>query len=138
MRWSALKKRLVLLFDPGLDVDIHLTGLEKAKSQGAFTHLGLLRIRVDGAVVWDFPHQFKVSLADHPGCTLATLMGVLHAYLDLPKNELLTSTVPDDPFDLRLALACMDRRIGKKKLLALADRPDTPDFVRRILALRFP
>lgn len=137
MRWSALKKRLVLLFDPGLEVDIHLAGLEKAKNRGAFTHLGLLRIRVEGEVVWEFPHHFKGALAHHPGTSLASLMTVLHAYLDLPRDELLTAPVPDDPFGLRLALAAMDRRLGKKKLLALAHEPLTPDFVRRILALRF-
>ena len=134
MRWSALKKQLMPLFDDEMAVTIHLTSLVRAKNQGALTHLGRLEIRAKGQAVWLFPDDFKEELKAHPGITLATLMGLLHTYLLLPSAELLTTRLQEDPLLLIPTLACLDRRVGKRRLRKVST--DLPHAMQIAVALR--
>ena len=133
MRWSALKKQLMSLFDETMDVEIHLTSLANAKNKGALTHLGKLEIRAKGRLVWAFPDHFREELADH-SLTLGSLMGLLHTYLELPKAELLSCRLEEDPLHLIPTLACLDRRVGKRQLRRLSG--ETPERILTVAEMR--
>lgn len=150
-RWSRTKSTIEALFADGLDLRLHTT---------AYTIPGRNPVKLprhwatlNGEVIWDFPRDYLpqnapdgVTAVPYPLSPYWKGLGnrsdvgaVLQAYLDCPRDELLTRVIAEDHHDLGDLLRAADRRLGRTRLLmwAMTTLPRFDCPARKVLKARF-
>lgn len=124
--WSKLQKRLYLLFDPKINLQIQCR-LVRMDSRRGSTDIPRYWMTLDKEVIWDYPGQFKsengtVTRADshkvvyYPHQTDVSLISeLIREYIDTPECEILSKQFDNDHWGLVNILRAADRRIGLRR-----------------------
>lgn len=133
MRWSHLKKLLINIFDPNIDLDIHCSAY-----RGEGFQIGRYWLVLDGKTIFDEPKNISKQLAaGTPNSSATTITGLLRSYLDTPKDELLVAKFDGDCFGVIDLLRACDRRVGKRRLIEMMNN-NPSDAVKKVIVARFP
>ena len=117
-RWSKLKKRIDDLLIPGAEVRC---SVYRMKSQRGTIDLPRICIAVDRHTIWDYPKDFigkdlkgsrRGGYYPYDG-NVNVLTGILHEYINTPKEEIRTRKFPEDRWGFVDLLKILDRRLQK-------------------------
>lgn len=140
-RWSKIKKRIEDLFAEGLNLQIYstfYTTTSKHDSYNSPRHWFVL----DKEVIFDFPGQFfnkgpdetRIEYLDGENYKISCL---IQEYIELPKEQLLSTHLEMDKWGVIDILRAADRRIGKDRLLERFKDVSSDSAVKKILRKRF-
>lgn len=119
-QWSRLQSALYGVIDGTTGFQLHCC----AYDTGECVPLPRYWVTIGKEVVWDFP---KDAMWDDSDWTFSgeasNISRLIRDYVDCPRGELLSRTF-DDRWQLLPYLQACDRRIGKRRLVQLLERPD--------------
>ena len=140
--WSSLQRQVYGLIDPGIRFQVHC-GVYRMASERGSTDLPRYWITLGRDVIWDYPAQF-VGLPSHPNrvpiqhypydSDVSSISALLRAYIDTPRNSVLTAHFEDDHWGLINILRAADRRIGSRHWAALRRRIHNPAALKVLQA----
>jgi len=117
MRWSQLQRLIYSLWCDDIRLQIHCAGYPLSGSES----VGRYWITLGKEIIWDVPKDFPEECAKGTYNTVASeITRVIRAYLDLPRGEVMTKVFADDRWGLIDIFRAADRRLGTKRLAALA------------------
>jgi hypothetical protein len=119
-RWSKLRKPVEDLFVVGLHLGIQCSTIRTtSNNEGSLVEvLGTFVVRLDKAVIWDFPKQFVTYWSGYPdggnqySYSVSDINCLLRDYLDTPKVALPGKQFERDYFGITDILKAADRRLG--------------------------
>lgn len=133
VRWSHLKKLLLNIFDPDIDLNIYCSAY-----RGEDMQIGRYWIVLSGETIFDEPkHISKQLAAGVPNSAATTITGLLRAYIDTPKDQLMTAEFSGDDFGIVDLLRACDRRIGKRRLAEMMNH-NPSKAMEKVIVTRFP
>ena len=110
--WSKLQSALYKVIDKDVGFQMHSCSYDIGDGVGIPRYW----ITIGRQIVWDFPKNAVWDKGDWYFYDEAkSISRLIKAYVDCPKDELLTNTFDDRWQMLPYLLAC-DRRIGKRRL----------------------
>ena len=86
------------------------------------TELGIFTVRLGKSVIWDFPSQFVTYWTSYPdggnhySYSVSDINGLLRAYLDTPRGQLLSREFDRGYFGICNILRAADRRLSLARL----------------------
>ena len=118
--WSKLQSALYKVIDRGVDFQMHSCSYDI----GDWVGIPRYWITIGKDIVWDFPKNAMWDGSDWNFFDEAKgLSRLIRAYVDCPKDELLTCAFSDRWKMLPFLLAC-DRRIGKRCLAQMLEKEE--------------
>lgn len=113
MRWSQLQKLIYNVWSEELNLQIHTN----AYSLSGSASVGRYWITLGKDIIWDVPRDFPEEKAKGTYNQVASeITEVIKAYLDTPREELLSRVFEKDRWGIIDVLRASDRRIGRKSL----------------------
>ena len=133
--WSKLQKKLYTVIDEDIDFQMHCT-VYRMNSQRGSAGLPRYWITLGKEVIFDYPKDFAQNTEGYPYETdISEISDLIREYLDTPAGDLFEKEFSDDRWGLAAILKAADKRIGKSKLVALADQNPVRS-VQKIVAAR--
>lgn len=133
-RWSKLQKLIEGLFDPKINLRLHMTPY-RMKSQMGSTDLPRYWLALNKEIVFDYPGNIKAKgYYPYQVNDISDISHTLRTYYDCPKDQLLTAPIHDE-FGILNILRAADRRLGQTALQMWSK--DKPPEVQKILNERF-
>jgi len=118
--WSKLQSALYKVIDKDVGFQMHSCSYDIGDGVGIPRYW----ITIGRQIVWDFPKNAVWDKGDWYFYDEAkSISRLIKAYVDCPKDELLTNTFDDRWQMLPYLLAC-DRRIGKRRLAQMLAREE--------------
>ena len=118
--WSKLQSALYKVIDKDVGFQMHSCSYDIGDGVG----IPRFWITIGRQIVWDFPKNAVWDKGDWYFYDEAkSISRLIKAYVDCPKDELLTNTFDDRWQMLPYLLAC-DRRIGKRRLAQMLAREE--------------
>jgi hypothetical protein len=121
--WSKLQKRVYAMVSPDVPFQIHFVAYPMRSQRGS-TLIPRCFITIGDNIIWDYPRDFPVDCTSpYSPCVKAhAITSILHQWLDTPGARLLKTEYPGDEWGLTDILLAIDRRMGRKRLLLLAEK----------------
>ena len=117
MRWSKLQKLIYNIWCDDLRLQIHTNAYALSGSAS----IGRYWITLDKDIIWDVPRDFPEETAKGTYNSVASeITEVIKAYLDAPREEILSRAFESDLWGLIDIFRVADRRLGRKSLEQLA------------------
>ena len=132
-RWSKLQKALYNIVDPDMKFEIHCSVFWKrscwlSKKNRGKEYVPRFWITLKKEIIWDFPAMFleHETLCRCGFCSTIKnsydfsgnytwVAETIRAYLDTPKEQLLTASFEDDKYGFVDIIRAVDRRIGQER-----------------------
>lgn len=132
MRWSQLQKLIYNVWSADLDLQIHTN----AFALSGTASVGRYWITMGKEIIWDVPRDFPQEKAKGTCNSVASeITEVIKAYLDTPREELLSRVFETDRWGIIDIFRVSDRRLGRKSLEQIA-KTTLPESAKRILEAR--
>jgi hypothetical protein len=113
MRWSQLQKLIYNVWSDDLHLQIHTN----AYALSGTASVGRYWITLGKEIIWDVPRDFPEEKAKGKYNFVASeITEVIRAYLDTPREELLSRVFETDRWGLIDIFRVSDRRLGRKSL----------------------
>jgi hypothetical protein len=129
-RWSKLEKRISNLVADNINFAVKCTVYHYRGKHGP-RHVPRYWITFNKEIIWEFPGEYY----DGWWGVFHNISKLIEEYIDTPRNELLCKQFKNDESHITDILKAVDRRIGKKSLLKLKEKIDTP-AARKIINYR--
>lgn len=118
--WSKLQSALYKVIDKDMDFQIHSCAYDIGDSIG----IPRFWLTIGKDIVWDFPKNAMWDNSDWNFYDEAkNISRLIKAYIDCPKDELLTHTFNDRWKMTPYLLAC-DKRNGKRRLAQMLEKDE--------------
>jgi hypothetical protein len=132
MRWSQLQKLIYNVWCDDLGLQIHTNAFALSGSAS----VGRYWITLGKDIIWDVPRDFPEEKAKGTYNNVASeISEVIKAYLDTPREELLSRVFEADRWGIVDIFRVSDRRLGRKSL-ELMEITTLPEPAKRILEAR--
>ncbi len=132
MRWSQLQKLIYNVWCDDLGLQIHTNAFALSGSAS----VGRYWITLGKDIIWDVPRDFPEEKAKGTYNNVASeISEVIKAYLDTPREELLSRVFEADRWGIVDIFRVSDRRLGRKSL-ELIETTSLPEPAKRILEAR--
>jgi len=132
MRWSQLQKLIYNIWSDDLHLQIHTN----AYALSGTASVGRYWITLGKAIIWDVPRDFPEEKAKGTYNQVASeITEVIKAYLDTPREELLSRVFEADRWGLIDVFRVSDRRLGRKALAQL-EKTSLAEPAKKILQAR--
>ncbi len=132
MRWSQLQKLIYNVWCDDLNLQIHTNAFSLS---GSYT-IGRYWITLGKDIIWDVPRDFPDEKTKGTYNIVASeITEVIRAYLDTPREELLSRTFEADTWGIIDIFRVSDRRLGRKSLEQL-ERTVLSEPAKKILQAR--
>ncbi len=132
MRWSQLQKLIYNVWCDDLGLQIHTDAFALSGSAS----VGRYWITLGKDIIWDVPRDFPEEKAKGTYNNVASeISEVIKAYLDTPREELLSRVFEADRWGIVDIFRVSDRRLGRKSLELIETTP-LPEPAKRILEAR--
>jgi hypothetical protein len=130
MKWSKLQKALYNIVDPNVNFQIKCSVFKTSTSWYGYGRPYVPRfwVTIEKDIVWDFPTMFMECESQLPGgrwSTIAKSYGfpknytwvaeTIRAYINTPREQLLTVNFENDKYGFTDILRAVDRRIALEK-----------------------
>lgn len=135
-RWSNLQNRVYAMVASEIPFQIHFVACPM-RSQCGSSLIPRCFITIGKRIVWDYPRDFPAECTSpYSPCIKAhSISSILDEWLNTPRSRLLEAEYPEDEWGLTDILLAVDRRMGRRRLMALAERTDNAE-VKSIVATR--
>ena len=130
-RWSKLKKKIEELTSEDIDFKIQSNVLS-FKRKHTLCNIPRYYILLNKEIIWEYPKNYDSIEWWH---VMSGISCLFDEYIDTHKNELLDKCFENDITHLTDILKSADRRFGKKSLLKLREKLETPAALK-ILEVR--
>jgi hypothetical protein len=121
--WSNLQKRVYAMASSEVSFQIHFVAYPM-RSQCGSSLIPRCFVTIGKRIIWDYPRDFAADCSSpySPGVKAHSITSILHQWLDTPGSRLLEAEYPEDEWGLTDILLAIDRRMGRRRLMLLAQR----------------